>query len=89
MLGFTEAEQMTSDTLGARTVEHRNRVPFGGLLLTFLHAAHVAQLRSLVLALFGAAGALFQVVLRANGPGTHLIQNASGQDKNHSFPISI
>lgn len=55
------------------------------LLLTFLHAAHVTQLGSLVLAVFAAAGALFQIVLGANGPGTHLIQNASGATKTIQF----
>lgn len=71
MLGFTEGERRTSDILGARMVEHSNAVPPEEspalpTLLTFLHAAHVTQLPSLVLALFGATGALFQIVLRTN-----------------------
>lgn len=31
VLGFTEGKQMTSDILGARMVQHSNRVPFGGI----------------------------------------------------------
>lgn len=42
------------------------------LLLTFLHAAHVTQLCSLILAFFGATGAFFQIVLLTNWTRTYL-----------------